>query len=162
MKREILGIAPCVCLHPSPLPKYRGGSPIQNQIIRGEKESAVTLFYMTQELDAGDIILQEPIPLTGHLEEILDRIVQQGVKLTKTMLDGKMDAVPQDHAQATFFKRRQPHESELPIDDLKTKTSEELYNFIRALEDPYPNAFILCSDNKKLLLKRVEIEDGKA
>lgn len=162
VRREILDIAPCVCLHPSPLPKYRGGSPIQNQIIRGEKESAVSLFYMTEEMDAGDIILQEPISLRGHLQEILDRITQTGVKLTKIMLDGKLDGVPQDHLQATFFKRRQPFESELTTNDLKTKTAEELFNFIRALEDPYPNAFIRCRDNKNLLLKCVEIEDDKA
>ena len=44
-----------IMLHPSPLPKYRGGSPIQNQIINGEKQSAVTLFRLTQGLDDGDI-----------------------------------------------------------------------------------------------------------
>lgn len=162
VKKEILDIAPCVCLHPSPLPKYRGGSPIQNQIIRGEKESAVSLFYMTEEMDAGDIILQAPISLSGHLQDVLGRISKAGVRLTKIMLEGKVEAVPQDHEQATFFKRRQPSESELTIDDFKTKTSEELYNFIRALEDPYPNAFLRCRDNKKLLFKCVEIEDDKA
>ena len=162
VSKEILDIAPSVCLHPSPLPKYRGGSPIQNQIVRGEKESAVTLFYMTEEIDAGDIILQEPISFEGHLQDILDRIALVGAKLTKIMLNGKTDAIPQDHAQATFFKRRQPYESELTIDDLKTKTSEELYDFIRALEDPYPNAFIRCTDNKKLLVKYAEIEDDQS
>ena len=49
----------CICLHPSPLPKYRGGSPIQHQIINGESLSAVTFFEMTNELDAGDILYQE-------------------------------------------------------------------------------------------------------
>ena len=46
-------------LHPSPLPKYRGGSPIQNQIINGESKSAVTLFKINNKIDQGDIIYQK-------------------------------------------------------------------------------------------------------
>jgi methionyl-tRNA formyltransferase len=157
VKKEFLDLAPCVCLHPSPLPKYRGGSPIQNQIIRGEKTSAVTLFYMTEKLDAGDIILQEKISLEGHLQDILDRITKKAIKLTKEMLNGKLDAIPQDESKVTFFDRRKPHKSELKSEVFNNKSAEELYNFIRALEDPYPNAFIRCKDGKKLLFKRVEI-----
>lgn len=152
-----LNLAPCVCLHPSPLPKYRGGSPIQNQIINGEQKSAVTLFYMSDKIDAGDIILQEEISLEGHLQEILDRIVDTGIKLTKELLNGKMGSMPQDETSASVFKRRQPHQSELTADDFKNKTAEELYNIMRALEDPYPNAFIRCKDGSKLLFKTVEI-----
>ena len=48
-----------VMLHPSPLPKYRGGSPIQNQIINGESKSAVTLFKINNKIDQGDIIYQK-------------------------------------------------------------------------------------------------------
>lgn len=154
-----LNLAPCVCLHPSPLPKYRGGSPIQNQIINGEQKSAVTLFYMLDKIDAGDIILQEEISLEGHLQQILDRIVETGIKLTKELLNGKMDGTPQDESKASFFKRRQPHQSELTADDFKNKTAEELYNIIRALEDPYPNAFIKCKGGRKLLFKNVVISE---
>ena len=50
-------------LHPSPLPKYRGGSPIQNQIIRGVVDSMVTIFVMNDKIDAGDIIAQSPFLL---------------------------------------------------------------------------------------------------
>ncbi len=160
LKKEFLDLAPCVCLHPSPLPKYRGGSPIQHQIINGEKESAVTLFYMTERIDAGDIILQEKFPLEGHLQDILGRITAKGIKLTKEMLAGKLNATPQNEAQATFSKRRQPHESELRPEDFKNKSAQELHNFIRALEDPYPNAFIRCKDGKKLLFKKGEILEG--
>lgn len=64
----------CVCLHPSPLPKYRGGSPVQHQIIDGQTESAVTFFRMTKELDAGPICAQVPLSLEGTLREIFDRI----------------------------------------------------------------------------------------
>ena len=63
----------CVMLHPSPLPKYRGGSPIQNQIINGEKVSAVTLFLMDKGMDTGPILKQEELDLRGNLSEIFDR-----------------------------------------------------------------------------------------
>ena len=52
----------CVMLHPSPLPKYRGGSPIQNQIINGEKDSAVSLFIMDKGIDTGDIMVKIIFP----------------------------------------------------------------------------------------------------
>ena len=53
----------CLCLHPSPLPKYRGGSPIQHQIINGETISAVSIFKMTNELDAGPLCFQKDFSL---------------------------------------------------------------------------------------------------
>ena len=56
---DIVNNYPCICLHPSPLPKYRGGSPIQHQIINGEVESAVTLFKMDKGIDTGDILFQK-------------------------------------------------------------------------------------------------------
>ncbi|MCD4730068.1 MAG: hypothetical protein K8R74_05685 [Bacteroidales bacterium] len=157
---KYLSLAPSVCLHPSPLPKYRGGSPIQNQIINGEKTSAVTLFYMSNKIDAGDIISQKEISFEGHLQDILDRIVDTGIQLTTELLNGNMNGIPQDESNASYFKRRQPHQSELKADDFKNKTAEELYNIMRALEDPYPNAFIRCKDGSKLLFKRVEISEN--
>ena len=154
---EVLRIAPCVCLHPSKLPQFRGGSPIQNQIIRGVTESAVTLFLMTDRLDQGDIVLQRPLSLRGHLDEIFRRLVDVGTSMTTEMLSGSIQATPQDHSCATYFRRRTPDMSELTLEDLRTKTGEELYDFIRALEDPYPNAFIRCSDGTRLLIKRAEL-----
>ena len=55
LPKDIVEKYKCICLHPSPLPKYRGGSPIQNQVVRGESDSAVSFFRMTDKLDAGDI-----------------------------------------------------------------------------------------------------------
>ena len=75
-----------VMLHPSPLPLYRGGSPIQNQIINGEEVSAVTLFKMDEGIDTGDIISQVPLSLKGDLQEIFARIVQLGTNQTRKMI----------------------------------------------------------------------------
>lgn len=148
----------CIMLHPSPLPKYRGGSPIQNQIIAGEKNSAVTLFLMTEELDAGDIVAQEGFSLEGHLEDILARISEIGLRLTLDILKNGYTRAPQNHSQATYCKRRKPEESELTKEELATSSAERLCDKIRMLEDPYPNAFIRTADGGRLIIKRAEFE----
>lgn len=145
----------CLILHPSPLPKYRGGSPIQHQIINGEKKSAVTICEVTGKLDAGDIYTQTPFSLKGSLNDIFRRIIDIGTQDTLYILAHfnsglPIETIPQDNILHTTFKRRKPEESE--IKDIKEMTAEEAYNFIRALADPYPNAFIVCKDGKKLYL----------
>ena len=66
-------------LHPSPLPKFRGGTPIQNQIIAGKKISSVTLFKINKILDGGPIIAKKPYSLEGSMSQILARITKIGV-----------------------------------------------------------------------------------
>lgn len=158
IKEDIINDFNCVMLHPSPLPKYRGGSPIQNQIINGEKKSAVTLFIMDKGIDTGDIVFQEEISFEGHLAEIFDRITDVGTKLTLKMLNEEYILKKQDDSQATIYKRRMPEESEITLDELQNQSGEYLYNKIRMLEDPYPNAFIKTKDGKKLLIKLAELE----
>jgi len=147
----------CIMLHPSPLPKYRGGSPIQNQIKMGETRSAVTLFIMNEDLDAGDVIAQEAISLEGHLDEIFSRITEVGLRLTLDILENGHTRTSQDHSQATYFKRRQPAESEITLEELRNSSAQYLYDKVRMLEDPYPNAFIRTADGMRLLIKRTEI-----
>lgn len=146
----------CLILHPSPLPKYRGGSPIQHQIMNGEKMSAVTILRVGKDLDAGEIYSQTPFSLEGTLDEIFERIVEIGyldtIKVLHQIKYAKLKPIIQDESQATIYKRRKPEESELTLKDLKNKSAEELNNFIRALSDPYPNAYIVCKDGKKLYL----------
>lgn len=138
----------CICLHPSPLPKYRGGSPIQHQIINGENLSAVTFFKMTNQLDRGNILYKEYFSLKGNLKDIFSRVIPLGTSGILRILTSDIKEQPQDELQATFYKRRKPEDSEILIEDLKKYTAKELYNKIRALQDPYPNAYIQCKDKK--------------
>lgn len=69
----------CLMLHPSPLPKYRGGSPLQNQIINFEKDSAVSIFLMDEGLDTGPICAQQSFSLDGDLTDIFMRIKTIGI-----------------------------------------------------------------------------------
>ena len=147
-----------IMLHPTPLPKYRGGSPIQNQIINGEKLGAVSLFRMNEGLDKGDIYQQLPISLNGTLDDIFRRISDIGFAATCNIIERNYNLTVQDHTKSSYFKRRTPKDSEITIEELEHKTSEYLYNKVRMLADPYPNAYIKTIDGRKLIIKSVEVE----
>ena len=159
--KEITDAYPCLCLHPSPLPKYRGGSPIQNQIINGETDSAATIFKMGDEMDAGDIIKQSPLSLDGYLDDILNRIEAVGRNLLYEIIeDYTWDAVQgkvQDDSVATWYPRRRPEYSELRPIDLTEFSAKQIYDMVRCLQPPYPEVFINCKEGK-LILEKVRYE----
>lgn len=161
LPKEIYEQYLCLILHTSPLPKYRGGSPLQHQIMAGEKESAVTILKADKKIDHGPVYMQEKFSLAGTMDNIFDNIVKAGTiatfKVLGGLVDKKLTPRPQDERKATYYKRRQPTESELTLQDLRTKSASELYNFIRALGDPYPNAFIKCKGGEKLYLTEVKL-----
>lgn len=153
----------CLCIHPSMLPLYRGGSPIQNQIIDGVLDSGVTLFKMDNSIDTGPIFSQMHLSLRGSLDDIFQRItfitaqlIRQFVQIVFTSKE--VNFTVQNDDNATYFKRRKPSQSEITLADLQTLSSEQLYNKIRSLDDPYPNAYIKCRDGKKLFIKKVSVE----
>ena len=148
----------CIMLHPSSLPKYRGGSPIQNQIINGEKDSSITLFIMDDGIDTGDIIAQKFLSLKGNLNEIFSRMTKTGLELTLSVLEDGYILRRQDESKATYYKRRKPGMSEITPEELSNRDGEYLYNKIRMLQDPYPNAFIRTKDGRKLKIKLAEME----
>jgi len=149
----------CIMLHPSPLPKFRGGSPLQNQIIEGIIESAITLFLMDEGVDTGPILAQKPLSLEGSIHDIFQRIARIGFELTLELLVNGLNAIPQNEDEATVFQRRKPNESEITIDEIRERSSTYLYNKIRMLQSPYPNAFIRTSDGKKLTIFGARIEE---
>ena len=147
----------CLMLHPSPLPKYRGGSPIQNQIINGETSSAVTIIEMTSDLDAGDILAQEKFALDGDISAILKKITRIGTRLTKRIISGDFVRVKQNESEATFYKRRNKRDNEITIREILSEDSQYIYNKIRMLGDPYPYAYIKAADGKRILIKEASI-----
>jgi len=149
----------CLMLHPSPLPKYRGGSPIQNQIIAGEKTSKVSIFIMNGEIDAGDLVGQEDLSLEGTLDSIFKQIEIVGVRQTLKIITDGLNPTPQNHNNATYYKRRKKVQSEITLDELTGNTAEFLFNKIRMLADPYPNAYFKTNDGKKLVILSARVED---
>jgi len=150
----------CICLHPSLLPMYRGGSPLQNQIINGETESGISLFKMDENIDKGPIIYQEKFSIEDvDLDEIFNSIIKYGkiginFILDKLIRNQEIPLEEQNEDETSYFKRRTEEMSEIKIEDFSEFTSKDLHNKIRCLQDPYPNAFIKCKDGSILYLKK--------
>lgn len=144
-------------LHPSNLPKFRGGSPIQNQIIRGFKKTKLSLFRIDNTFDGGNILSKKTISLQGNISNIFKEIYLKGKILTIGLLKGAYKEKKQKLKNGSIYKRRKEIESEITPKELKTKTNEYLYNKVRMLTDPYPNAYIKCRNNKKLYITDTKI-----
>ena len=148
---EIISNYKCICFHESNLPKFRGGSPIQNQIIRGVTKTKTTAFIMNEKIDAGDIILQKNLSLEGSIQEIFSRMSENDYSFILKIINGKYKRRKQS-GKPTTYSRRKPKESELKS---LNHSIRYLYNFIRMLEDPYPNAFIRIGKQKLIFKKAI-------
>lgn len=135
---ELIARHECVCFHMTDVPYGRGGSPLQNLIVRGHRETKLTALRMTAEFDAGPVYLKEPLSLEGAAEEIFLR----ASRLSATMIARIVAEAPQPCAQVgepTVFKRRKPEESAIPA----TGELGALHDFIRMLDaDGYPRAYL--------------------
>lgn len=135
-------------LHASLLPQYRGAAPINWAVINGEKETGVTTFKLKQEIDTGDILLQESF-LIGEDEtagDIHDRMKDIGaallVKTVQGLSAGSLSEMPQDK-QETLHHAPKIFTETCKID--WNKPVNEIYNLIRGLS-PYPTAFTYLND----------------
>ncbi len=136
---QILDIATCVCFHEADLPYGRGGSPIQNLIDRGHRETVISALKMTRELDAGPIYLKRPLSLEGLAEEIFIRTAHIIADMIKIIITD--DLTPEEQlGEPVVFKRRTPDQSKLPENK---KTLMALFDHIRMLDaEGYPRAFL--------------------
>jgi len=147
-------------LHGSLLPQYRGAAPINHAIINGEKESGVTTFFLTHEIDTGDIILSDRTPI-GDDEtagELHDKLMVIGanllVKTVTAISNGDFTEQPQP--QSNELK----HAPKIFKEDCKidwNNSSAMIHNLIRGLS-PYPTAFTLLND-KTLKIFKAEPEE---
>nr|QIQ09933.1 methionyl-tRNA formyltransferase [uncultured Mycoplasmataceae bacterium] len=130
-----------VNVHPSLLPKYRGASPIQSALINGENKTGVSFIYVTDKLDAGDILFQEEITIdaSDNYLSLYDKLSQLSVKMIKNNFDklfNPSNVIKQNDTKATFCKIIS-HEDE-KID--WTKDALSINNLLRGLYDK-PAAF---------------------
>jgi len=136
---EILNMVTCVCFHETDLPYGRGGSPLQNLIARGHRETVVTALKMCEELDAGPIYLKKSMPLEGLAEEIFIRAAYIVAEMIKTIVTENPSPKEQT-GQPTIFKRRKPSQSRISTE---THSLSDLFDHIRMLDaDGYPSAFL--------------------
>ncbi|MDV2685377.1 methionyl-tRNA formyltransferase [Alkalihalophilus lindianensis] len=140
----------CINVHASLLPKYRGGAPIHQSIIDGESETGITIMYMVEKLDAGDILTQVKVPILedDHVGSVHDKLSVAGAKLLSEtippLIEGKLTPVVQDESGVTFAKNISREMEKMDW----SKSGEELYNQVRGLH-PWPVAFTTL-DNKPL------------
>ncbi len=153
LSKEILELPKygCINVHASLLPKYRGAAPIQYAIIKGEKESGVTIMQMDIGMDTGAMLDKVVVPIEENttMGELHDALREQGATLLLQVIDkiaaGTAVAEPQDNEQATYatlLDRSMEH-----ID--WSKTAQEVHNLIRGF-NPAPSTFTKLPNGKSL------------
>lgn len=148
---EILTSFECVCFHMTDVPYGRGGSPLQNLIVRGYRDTNVSALRMVTEMDAGPVYMKLPLSLKGRAEEIFQHLAEVTFDMIDTMVASEPIPIPQN-GQPVVFVRRRPEESELPL----TGSLSSLYDHIRMLDaTTYPLAFLEWGDF------RLEFVDAK-
>ena len=165
LSREILELPPhgCINVHASLLPKYRGAAPIQYAIIKGEKESGVTIMQMDIGMDTGAMLEKVVVPIAENttMGELHDALREQGAALLLKVIDdiaaGTAVAEPQDDAEATYatlLDRSMEH-----ID--WTKSAQEVHNLIRGF-NPAPSTFTKLPNGKSLKIWGSRLTEKKS
>jgi methionyl-tRNA formyltransferase len=151
--KEIYERFDCIVFHMTDLPFGRGGSPLQNLIVCGIKNTKITALKVVGELDAGPIYMKKPLALDGTAEEIFRRssdIIFH--HMIPEIIKERPIPVPQI-GEVISFKRRKPEESELGSEF----TPDKIYDYIRMLDaEGYPKAFIRFG-NYKLEFSNAEL-----
>jgi len=145
LKRELLDCPRrgALNLHPSLLPKFRGRSPINWVLAEGETETGVTLHYMVEKADRGDIVAQRRIAIAEDdtalsLHRKATEAARQLMSETYPLLaSGRAPRVAQDHALASYFGGRKPEDGEIDW----SRPARRIYDLVRAVTHPYPGAF---------------------
>jgi methionyl-tRNA formyltransferase len=158
LPRQILQIPHKACLniHASLLPRHRGASPIQAAIREGDAETGITIMWMDEGLDTGDVLLMERTAITtadtgGILHDRLAEMAPDALRRALEMIaSDKAPRVPQDHATATVTRKLEREHGRIDWN----QSAEKIAALVRAY-DPWPGTFCFLSvgDGKKLHLK---------
>lgn len=149
-----------VNIHPSLLPKYRGATPLQSAILSNDAETGVTLMEVDKDMDHGNIIAQEKLPLTDQaFLDLRDQTAKIGAELILNYLpkwlSGELKSIPQNHSEATFTKKIEKQDGELKDDD----SPETNWRKIRAYT-PWPGAYFF-QDGKRVIIKKSRLDNGE-
>jgi methionyl-tRNA formyltransferase len=146
----------CVCFHMTDVPYGRGGSPLQNLILRGHSATKLTALRMTAELDAGPIYEKADLSLDGNAEEILTRATELAADIIAKIIATPLQPVPQQGEPVLFHRRTPPESAIPPLDSVK-----KLYDFIRMLDGAgYPRAFLQHA-GFRFVFNRATLIDGQ-
>lgn len=149
-----------VCgIHASLLPKYAGWAPLVWAIINGEEKTGVTFFQFDDSVDGGDIIAQEEFEIAYNdtIKEVYQKATDKSAEiLIKTLpVLNTIKFSKQNKEKLEIYDKREPKDGEIDF----SKSSKEIYDFIRAQSSPYPGAFFKTMDGKKIIIEKARIED---
>jgi methionyl-tRNA formyltransferase len=146
----------CINVHASLLPLYRGANPIARAIYDGERETGVTIMYMDETLDTGNMIHSESIPIdiNDTLGTLSDKLSILGANLLIKTLPKIFDStnfdIPQDNESATIAPKFTRKDEQIDFN----KTRLQVYNQVRSL-NPEPSAFIMLNGEEMKVLECV-------
>ncbi|MBS0622523.1 MAG: methionyl-tRNA formyltransferase [Verrucomicrobia bacterium] len=158
LRTDLLLLPPlgCINVHPSLLPKYRGAAPLRRAMMAGEQETGVCIMEMVKELDAGDLLEKEVIPIPpemtyGELEKEVEKVSTKLLAIAIQKIEkGEAIRTPQETEGITYAKKIESADCEIDF----SRPARELHNLIRALS-PEPGAW--CSILVKEVPKRLKI-----
>lgn len=141
-------------LHGSLLPAYRGAAPIHWAVINGEKETGVTTFFLKHEIDTGDMLMQEKLPIypddnTGNVHDRMMELGANVVLASVQKIDSKHYTLqPQDNSKVSKAPKIRTETCEINFD----QTTDQVYNFIRGMS-PFPTAWTTLEGKKLKVFK---------
>ncbi|PIT86549.1 MAG: methionyl-tRNA formyltransferase [Candidatus Magasanikbacteria bacterium CG10_big_fil_rev_8_21_14_0_10_43_6] len=146
----------CIVFHMTDLPYGRGGSPLQNLIVRGYKTTTLSAIRVVQDYDAGDVYMKEDLSLDGTAQDILKRVSDATFRMIPTFVDTEPTATPQA-GEVVLFERRKPSDGNIAA----LKELGAVYDYIRMLDaEGYPPAFIE-TETLRCTFTDAEIRDGR-
>jgi methionyl-tRNA formyltransferase len=151
-----------VNVHGSYLPSYRGRSPVNWQIINGEKNGGVSFHFMKKKADSGDIICQKKLKIlnSDNAISLQKKINKASRKLllqnSQKILNNEIKSFKQNKQKSSYFGARKPEDGLLSL----KMNSIKIYNMVRALSFPYPGAFLYYK-KKKIIINKCKIMNKK-
>ncbi|TDL35087.1 methionyl-tRNA formyltransferase [Jeotgalibacillus sp. S-D1] len=149
----------CINVHASLLPQLRGGAPIHHAIMQGKKETGISIMYMAEKLDAGDVISQVKVEITecDDVASLHDKLSAAGAKLLSETLPeivaGTAERTPQNHSNATFAWNIKREEERIDW----SRTGAAIYNHIRGMH-PWPIAYTIFRGKTMKILKAKKMD----
>jgi methionyl-tRNA formyltransferase len=137
----------CINVHGSLLPKYRGGAPIQRSIMNGEPVTGVTIMYMAEGMDTGDMIRPVEVPITDedNAGTMFQKLSAAGAQLLidtlPDLIAGRIQAIPQPHEEATYAPNLKREDEKIDW----SRSAREIFNQVRGLV-PFSGGFTLWND----------------
>lgn len=154
----------CVNVHASLLPKYRGAAPIQRAVMNGDPETGVTIMSMEPELDAGEILAVEKLPISQTMTsgDVMEALSHKGAhalwEVIQKFASGNVERTPQDPTQVTYAKKLTSEDGKIDW----TQPAQVVHNQIRGVT-PKPGAWCQIADRgrpKRLRIQKTLPEPG--